>query len=127
MSDRPEPGDNPVKKLDTVHDILFPWDAQVSDRKYSWVKNSLLCEIFVVEGKMIVVGPFKCPPFSFEKGSRIYPFVQSDEESSAKIPSPAPSPLPVDELAWQILPDKFSARSPIDLAPYRGFALRQSA
>jgi hypothetical protein len=48
------------------------------------VKNSLLYEIFVVEGKMIIVGSFKYSPFSFEKGSGIYPLIQNGEESSAK-------------------------------------------
>jgi hypothetical protein len=61
---------------------------------YNWVKNSLLCETFVVEGKMIVVDSFKYSPFSFEKGSGIYPLVQNAEESSAKIPSPAPPTTP---------------------------------
>jgi hypothetical protein len=42
-------------------------------KKYNSVKNSLLCAIFVVEGKMLVVGSFKYSPFSFEKGRRIYP------------------------------------------------------
>jgi hypothetical protein len=46
----------------------LPWK-----RNYSWVKNSLLCEICVVEGKMIVLCSFKYSPFSFEKGGGIYP------------------------------------------------------
>jgi hypothetical protein len=41
----------------------------------------------------------------------IPPLIQNDEESSAKIASPAPPLLSVDKLAWQILPDKFSART----------------
>jgi hypothetical protein len=92
------------------------------------VKNSLLCEIFVVEGKMIVVGSFKYSSFSFEKGSGIYPSVQNDEESSLKMPSPAPPTTPgrrtcMADPTEQIL----CPNHPIDLAPYRGFALRQSA
>jgi hypothetical protein len=78
---------------------------------YSWVKDSLLCEIFVVDGKMIVVGSFKYSPFSFEKGSGICLFVQNNEESSAKIPSPTAPPFPLDELAWHVPPDKFSVRT----------------
>jgi hypothetical protein len=58
------------------------------------VKNSLLCEKSAVEGKMIVVGSFKYSLFSFEKGSAIYPLVQNGEESSAKMPSPAPPTTP---------------------------------
>jgi hypothetical protein len=91
------------------------------------VKSSLLYEIFVVEGKMIVVGSFKYSPFSFEKGSEIYPLVQNGEESSAKMPSPAPPATPgrtcMADPTGQIL----GSNHPIDLAPYRGFALRQSA
>jgi hypothetical protein len=45
---------------------------------YSWLENSLLCELFVVEGKMIVIGSFKYSPFSFENGSDIYPLVPRD-------------------------------------------------
>jgi hypothetical protein len=45
-------------------------------------------------GEMIVVGSFKYSPFSFEKGSGIYPLVQNAEESSAKMPSPAPPTTP---------------------------------
>jgi hypothetical protein len=60
----------------------------------SWVKISLLCEIFVVEAKMIVVGSFKYSPFSFEKGSGIYTLTQNGEESSAKMLSPAPPTTP---------------------------------
>jgi hypothetical protein len=73
-------------------------------RRYSWVKNSLLCEIVVVEGKIIVVGSFKYSPFSSEKGSGIYPLVQNGEESSAKMPSQAPPTTPGR-------PNKFSART----------------
>jgi hypothetical protein len=51
-------------------------------------------EIFVVEGKMIIVGSFKYSPFSFEWGSGIYPFFQNGEESSAKMPSLAPPTTP---------------------------------
>jgi hypothetical protein len=92
------------------------------------VKNSLLCEIFVVEEKMIVVGSFKYSPFSFERGNGIYPFVQNGEESPAKMSSPAPSTTPGRETCManptgQIL----GSNHPIDLAPYRGFTLRQSA
>jgi hypothetical protein len=92
------------------------------------VKNSLLREIFVIKGKMIIVGSFKYSPFSFEKGSEIYPFVQNGEESSAKMPSPAPPTTPgrrtcMADPTGQI----FGSNHPIDLAPYRGFALRQSA
>jgi hypothetical protein len=58
---------------------------------------------------MVVVGSFKYSPFSFEKGSEIYLFVQNGEESSVKCPVRLLPPLPVDELVWQILPDKFSA------------------
>jgi hypothetical protein len=95
---------------------------------YGWVKNSLLCEIFVVEGKMIVVSSFKYSPFSFEKGSGIYPSVQNGEESSAKMTSPAPPTTPgrrtcMADPTGQIL----GSNHPIDLAPYRGFALLQSA
>jgi hypothetical protein len=70
-----------------------------------------LGEIFVVEGKMIVIGSFKYSPFSFEKGSGIYQLVQNGEESSAKMPSPAPPTTPVDKVAWQIILDKFLART----------------
>jgi hypothetical protein len=94
---------------------------------YSWVKNSLLCEIFIVEGKMIVVGSFKYSPFSFEKGSGVYPFIQNGEESSAKMPSPALTTpgrrTCMADPTGQIL----GSNHPIDLAPYRGFVLRQSA
>jgi hypothetical protein len=92
------------------------------------VKNSLLRGIFVVEGKMIVVGSFKYSPFSFEKGSGIYPLVQNGEESSAKMPSQAPPTTPdrrtcMADPTGQIL----GSNHPTDLAPYRGFTLRQSA
>jgi hypothetical protein len=95
---------------------------------YSWVKNSLLCEIFVVGGEMIVVNSFKYSPFSFEKGNGIYPLVQNGEESSAKMPSPAPPTTPgrrtcMADPTGQIL----GSNHPIDLVPYRGFALRQPA
>jgi hypothetical protein len=70
-----------------------------------------LGEEFVVEGKTIGVGSFKYLPLSFEKGSGIYPLIQNGEESSAKCPVRLLPPLPVDELAWQILLDKFSART----------------
>jgi phosphatidylserine/phosphatidylglycerophosphate/cardiolipin synthase-like enzyme len=97
-------------------------------RGYDWVKNSLLCEIFVVEGKMLVVGSFNYSPFSFEKESSIYPLAQNGEESPAKMPNPASSTTPgqrtcTADPTGQIL----ASNHPIDLAPYRGFALRQFA
>jgi hypothetical protein len=96
--------------------------------RYSWVENSLLYEIFIIEGKMIVVGSFKYSPFSFGKGSGLYSSVQNGEESSAKMPSPAPATTRgrrtcMADPTGQIL----GSNHPIDLAPYRGFALRQSA
>jgi hypothetical protein len=95
---------------------------------YSWMKNSLLYEIFIVEGKMIVVGSFKYSPFSFEKGSGVDPLVQNGEESSVKTPSSAPPTAPgrrtcMADPTRQIL----GSNHPIDLVPYRAFALRQSA
>jgi hypothetical protein len=92
------------------------------------VKNSLLCEILVVEGKMIAVGSFKYSPFSFERGSGIYPLVQNGEESSAKMPSPTPPTASglrtcMADPTGQIL----GSNHPIDLALYPGFALRQFA
>jgi hypothetical protein len=87
-----------------------------------------LGEKFAVEAKMIVVSSFKWSPFFFEKGSGIYPLVQNGEESSAKMPSPAPPTTPgrqtcMTDPTGQII----NSNHPIDLAPYRGFALRQSA
>jgi hypothetical protein len=67
-------------------------------------------EILVVEGRMIV-SSFKYSPFSFEKGSEIYPLAQNGEKTQPKCPVRLLPPLPVDKLAWQILPDKFSART----------------
>jgi hypothetical protein len=77
---------------------------------------------------MIIVGSFKCSPFSFENGSGIYPLVQNGEESSAKMPSPAPLTTSgrgtcMADPTGQIL----GSNHLIDLAPYRGFALQQFA
>jgi hypothetical protein len=95
---------------------------------YRWVKNSLLCEIVVAERKMIIVGSVKYSPFSFEKGSGIYPLVQNGEESSAKMPSPAPPTTP-GRRTCMVDPTRQMTGSnhPIDIAPYREFELRQSA
>jgi hypothetical protein len=60
---------------------------------------------------MIVVGSFKHSPSSFENGSGIYPFVQNGEEPQPKCPVRLLTPLPVDELAWRILPEQFSTRT----------------
>jgi hypothetical protein len=77
---------------------------------------------------MIVVDSFNHSPFSFEKESGIHPFVQNGEESSAKMPSPAPPTTP-DRRTCMANPTGQILRSnnPIDLAPSRGFALHQSA
>jgi hypothetical protein len=72
----------------------MPVPIQQTFRRHSQVKNSLLCEIFVVDGKMIAVGSFKYSPLSFGKGSGIYPIVQNGEESSAKMPNLAPPTTP---------------------------------
>jgi hypothetical protein len=83
-----------------------------------------LSEKFVVEGKIIIVRSFKYSLFSFEKGSGVYPTVQNGEESSAKMPSPAPPTAPgrrtcMADSTGQIL----GSNHPIVLASYRGFAL----
>jgi hypothetical protein len=77
---------------------------------------------------MIVVSSFRYLPFSFEKGSGIYPFVQNGDEGSAKMSSPAPPNTSgrrtcMTDATGQIL----GSNHQIDLASYRGFALRQSA
>jgi hypothetical protein len=64
---------------------------------------------FVVEGKMIVVGSFKCSPFPLKRGADFIRSSEMAKKAQPKCPVWLLPTLPVDELAWQILPDKFSA------------------
>jgi hypothetical protein len=91
------------------------------------VKNSLLCEVFVVEGKMILVGSFKSSFFPLKRGTE---FIRSSKMAKKAQPkcrvrllTPPGRQICMADPTGQIL----GSKHPIDLAPHRGFALRQSA
>jgi hypothetical protein len=74
---------------------------------YSSVKNALLCEMLVVERKMIVIQPYKSLSFSFRNRITICLLFQNGEE----IPATLLPSLPSETLVWQVLRDKFSSRT----------------